>query len=214
MTEHRVRVTEVQLEVVSDAEVLSVSWFWHQRVQIVIVACMLAEKVRTKRLTTHRSNLELQDELLLLTSIGQEERFSSMSALDLVLGQVVVDLDPWALADLERALITALSIVNVNHQVGCLACEEEVLWESHLHAGALVAWETNQLIKVDLLVKLRVVHDWAQRTDMHSLPVSDETLAILIHKHICVNGHELCLKQIAQFYSQRHEPLDKVKRLW
>ena len=55
---------------------------------------MLAEKVRTKRLTTHRSNLELQDELLLLTSIGQEERFSSMSALDLVLGQVVVDLDP------------------------------------------------------------------------------------------------------------------------
>lgn len=60
----------------------------------MIVACMLAEKVRTKRLTTHRSNLELQDELLLLTSIGQEERFSSMSALDLVLGQVVVDLDP------------------------------------------------------------------------------------------------------------------------
>ena len=69
-----------------------------------------------------RGDVELEDHRFLLTWCGQEELLLSVRALHGVLSPALVDLDLGDLTDLERAWVTALAVVNVDHQVGCLAC--------------------------------------------------------------------------------------------
>ena len=119
-------MVKIQFQKVCDTKGLGVNALRHKRTHVVVGIWML-EIAWLRRFWALRGNVKLQDHLLLLTWCGQEKGFFPMGALLIVLIIALVDLDSGHLTDFERAWVTTLTVVYVDHQVSCLACKEEIL---------------------------------------------------------------------------------------
>lgn len=203
---------QVELQEVSNAEGLRVNALRHQGVHVVISIWVL-EEAWLDGAGALRGDVELKDHRLLLTWRGKEEGLLSVRALHGVLSPALVDLDLGDLTDLERAWVTALAVVNVDHQVGCLASKEEILGHRHLHVGGLAAHETYLLLERHRDVELWVVHDRANRRNVDSLSVANLTLSVFVVKHVDVHWNDLCLEEVSQLAAELSPLLDEVDGL-
>ena len=163
ITEHRAVMRQVELQVVHDAEGVREDRLRHERVQVVVIGSMLAKEACAYRANTLASNLELQDHLLLLAGTTQEKVFFAVSPGHTVLAPVLVQLDLGLVRDLKLASITALRVVNVDHEVGSLTGQEEALAHRHLQIADLASDKAYLLLEGDEHVELWIINDWSHR---------------------------------------------------
>lgn len=114
-------MAEVQLEEVRDAEGLSVDALRGQSADVVVVTSVLAEEARTRGALALACDLELQDHLLLLAGTTQKEVLLRVTDRFRVFPPALIELDLRLVGDLQAASVTALRVVDVDHQVSRLA---------------------------------------------------------------------------------------------
>ena len=122
---------------------------------------MLAKEACAWWANTLACDLKLQDHLLLLTGTTQEKVFFSVSPGDTVLGPILIHLDLGLVRDLEPTCVVALRVVNVDHEIGSLAGQEEALAHRDLHVADLVSDKANLFLEGDEHVELWVIHNWS-----------------------------------------------------
>lgn len=101
-----ISMRQVQLEEVRAAEGVGVDALWCQRVDVVVVTCMLAEETSTGGVVTLGSDLELHYHLLGLIGSTQKECLLAMCALDVILSPVLVEFEFGLVRNDETAWIT------------------------------------------------------------------------------------------------------------
>ena len=82
----------------------------------------------------------------MFTRVRQEESLFLVDTLHSELMPALVDFDFGFLRDLERACIAALSVVDVDHKVSCLTCEEEILRHGNLQASFLAVHQADNFL--------------------------------------------------------------------
>ena len=206
-------VAEVQLEEVGDAEGLGVDALGGQGTHVMVVTSVLAEEASAGRACALAGNLELQNQLFRLSSAAQEEVLLVVSTCHAVLPPALVKLDLRLVGDLQAAGVSALGVVDVDHQVSHLSGQEEALGHDDGHLGGLAANESDLLGERNGNVELGIVHDWAHRRDVDSLAVTNFALAPLVVEEVGADGHELDLEEVSQLDAQLGPPLVEVDGL-
>ena len=177
----------------------------------MIVTRMLAEEASARGTLALAGNLELQDHLFALSSLGQEERFLAVGSLDFILAPVLVYLDTCLVRHKQSASICALGVVDIHHQVDHLASKVEVFGDPYLHARNLSSDKTDLLLEWDSEVEVGVIDDGSDWADMHTLSVADLTFAPLVIEHVFAHRDDLCFKEVAQLAAEFSPTLCKVE---